>query len=335
MFIRNEFDVIIACAVLLVIAALFLSRDFWDFIRLKMLCRRGALSADKKTEIKEGVEVPVPVAATAIIYAGAWTCVNANGFLVPGADTAGLIFQGISRLYVNNSLGQNGYETGLVRRRGLVKATLATAITQANVGDDVFLVDDETVDLAANVSNLIFGGVIAEYIDSTHAWIDIEPAIRQADVATHISDASGAHAASAISIADAGAHFSAAEATVEAAIQKLAKTIVISLPRFTGWTKDATDKTIALPALELPVPVRIKRAYVNLGTAPGSAKDLALTINDAALVTISGTATQGEAETLDIAIAANTDFVVKASETAEGTGANADIMLVAQLDDGE
>jgi len=107
----------------------------------------------------------------------------------------------------------------VLRRRGLIKATLATAITQANVGDNVFLADDESVDVAANVTNDIFCGVIAGYIDTTHAWIDIEPAIRQADVATHIADASAAHAASAISIADAGGY--TAQTTVEAALQEI------------------------------------------------------------------------------------------------------------------
>ena len=89
-------------------------------------------------------------------------------------------------------------------RGGLFKATLGHAITQANIGNDVFIVDDETVDLTANVANKIFCGVIAQYIDSTHAYIDIEPAIKQADVAVHIAKVSGAHSASAISIADAG-----------------------------------------------------------------------------------------------------------------------------------
>ena len=74
--------------------------------------------------------------------------------------------------------------------------TLATAISIANVGDNVFLVDDESVDVAGNTTHDIFCGIIAQYIDTTHAMIDIEPAIRQADVATHIADASGAHAAS-------------------------------------------------------------------------------------------------------------------------------------------
>jgi len=97
--------------------------------------------------------------------------------------------------------------------------TLGTAITQANVGDNVFLVDDQTVDIAANTTNDIFCGIIAAYIDSTHAWVDIEPAVRQADVATHIQDATAAHAASAISVADTGLFTAATDA--EAALAEI------------------------------------------------------------------------------------------------------------------
>lgn len=294
-----------------------------------------ALTADKKTEYTEGVELSIPVDDGDKIYAGAMVCVNADGYAVPGSDAAGLIFKGISREYVDNSLGLDGAKNVTVRRRGLFKMTFATAITQANVGDNVFIVDDETVDLAGNVTHDIFVGIIAAYIDSTHAWVDILPSILQADVASHIADPSAAHAASAVSIADAGSHFAAAEATVEAALQKLAKAIVITLPRFTGWTKDGTDKTITLPALELPVPVIVKRAYAMLGTAPGAGKTLALKLNDTALASIADANVVGEAENLAIAIAANTDFVVKANETADGAGANCDIMLIAQVDDGE
>ncbi len=161
------------------------------------------LVADKKLEYKEGVEVPVPVKTLTEIFAGSFLCVDATGWGVPGADTAGLIFQGISRTYVP-STSENGAATAIARRRGLVKATFATAITQANVGDNVFLVDDQTVDLIGNVNNGIFCGVVAEYVDATHGFIDIEPAIKQADVATHVADVAGAHAATAISAAAGG-----------------------------------------------------------------------------------------------------------------------------------
>jgi hypothetical protein len=289
------------------------------------------LSADKKIEYTEGVELTIPVDDGDKIYAGALVCVNADGFAVPGSDTAGLIFEGISREYVDNSLGLDGAKTVTVRRRGLFNMSFESNITQANVGDNVFILTDEMVDIAANVANKIFCGVIAAVIDDSHAWVDIEPAIRQADVASHIADTSGAHAASAISIADAGEHFSDAENTVEAALQKLAKTIVITLPRFTGWTKDGADKTIALPALELPIDVSVKRAYAMLGTAPGAGKTLALKLNDSALVSIDEANVVGEAEDLGIGIKANGHFVIKANETAAGAGANCDIILIAEL----
>jgi hypothetical protein len=170
----------------------------------KLLSQRGALSADKALQYTEGVELSFPVVAADIIYACSLVCVNAAGYALPGSDTAGLIFQGIAVEQVDNSLGDAGDKTVVLRRRGLIKMTLGTAISQANVGDNVFLVDDESVDIAAQTTNDIFCGIIAGYIDSTHAWVDIEPAIRQADVATHIQDASAAHAASAISLADAG-----------------------------------------------------------------------------------------------------------------------------------
>jgi hypothetical protein len=293
------------------------------------------LSADVKREYREGVELSIPVDDGDKIYAGANVCVNADGYAVKGADASGLIYAGVSREYADNTNGQDGDINVLVKRRGLFKMAFATAISQANVGDNVFLADDNLVDVAGNVTYNIFCGIIAAFIDTTHAWVDIEPAIKQADVATHIADPTAAHAASAVSIADSGAHFAAAEATVEAALQKLAKTITIPLPRFTGWTKDGTDKTIALPAIELPVAAIVKRAYVNLGTAPGSEKTLTLKLNDTQLVAIAGTDTQGEAEALAIAVAANTDFIIKANETASGAGADCDIFLVAQVDDGE
>jgi len=178
-----------------------------------------ALSEDKPIERADGVELGFPVYASVKIYGGALACVNAAGYALPGADTAGLIFEGVAVEQKDNTSGDSGDLDVVLRRRGLFKMLVGSAISQANVGGNVFISDDQTVDLVANVSNNIFCGVIAGFIDSTHAWIDIEPAIQQADVATHIADSSAAHAASAISIADSGAYTS--ETTVEAALQEI------------------------------------------------------------------------------------------------------------------
>lgn len=204
------------------------------------------LAEDKQIEYREGVELEFEMAASEKVFGGALACVNANGYCLECSDTADLIFQGWATEQVDNSDGSDGDLTIVLRRRGLVKVILDTAITIANVGDNVFLVDDQTVDLTANVTHNIFCGIIAGYIDTTHAWIDIEPAIRQADVATHIADGSAAHAASAISIADAGAFTSETEA--EAALQEIYQSLLTAKGIINIPMPNITDAGVALAA---------------------------------------------------------------------------------------
>lgn len=221
----------------------------------------GALTEDKELQYTEGVELLFEMLAEAKIYGGSFVCVDADGYAQPGADTAAFIFEGMAIEQVSNVGGLSGAKSVVLRRRGLFKALLGHAITIANVGDNVFLVDDQTVDLTAYTTNDIFCGVIAGYIDTTHAWIDIEPAIRQADVATHIASASGAHAASAISIADAGLFTEAIE--VEAALQEIYPKVPVAItdPGASGaipvtksgsvaiTTAGAETRTMAIPGL--------------------------------------------------------------------------------------
>lgn len=258
-----------------------------------------ALAVDKKLEYTEGVEVSAPVGASKEIFSGGFVCVGADGYLVPGADTAGLIFHGVAREHIDNSSGADGDLNCRVRRRGLIKALMGTAITIANVGDNVFLVDDQTVDLTAQTTNDIFCGIIAGYIDTTHAWIDIEPAIRQADVATHIADASGAHAASAISMADAGGFTS--ETDLEAGMQELypkapvaiadpgdGGAIPVTKSGSVAITTTGVDdtRTLAIPALAgitlvISLDVDAGNAVITVAAAINQAGNNTITMGDA------------------------------------------------------
>lgn len=257
-----------------------------------------ALTEDKQIELQDGVEKDFPVAAAEKIFGGALACVNAAGYALEGSDTAGLIFQGIAMNRKDNSLGANGDLSVVLRRRGLVKVIMGTAITIANVGDNVFLVDDQTVDLTANVTNKIFCGIIAGYIDTTHAWIDIEPAIRQADVATHIADGSAAHAASAISIADAGGY--TAQTTVEAALQEIypKAPVAIADPGAAGavpvtksgsvaiTTAAAETRTIAIPgvagiSIAISMDVDAGDCVITAAAAINQTGNNTITLNDA------------------------------------------------------
>lgn len=288
-----------------------------------------ALAADRATQYREGLERPYPVATGVKIYAGSLVCLNASGYAAPGADTVNFKFIGVAQEQVDNTLGGNGAKKVLVRRTGeyLFKAS---SISQADVGKIMYLVDDQTCD-ESNPGQGIVCGVLTEYVSATSGWLDISSGVKPSLAAA---------SADALTVSDAGDFFPAATDTVPEQIQALAGDLTpITIPRYTGWTKDGADKQLVGPKLELNYPSRIKRAYANLGTAPGADKTLAILFGADAMISIAGTDTQGESEALDIAVAANTDFLSAAggvllNETAAGAAANLDLVLLVARDDG-
>lgn len=285
-----------------------------------------ALSADRNTTYREGIELEYAVYQSTEIFAGSLVCVNSGGYAVPAADTAGYRFVGVALEHVNNT-GSSGAKTVRVRRTGAFEFD-ATSISQGDVGSDMYVVDDETFDESGVHVKC---GKLVEYVSATKGWIEIGSAVATAF----------AGAADALTVSDAGDHFPAADNTVAEQIQALAKTLVpLVLPRFTGWTKDGTDKQMVGPKVELPFPAKIVRAYANLGTAPDTGKTLVIKFGSETMITIADTATQGEDESLDIAVAANADLLsaaggVLVNETSAGTAANLDLILVLARDDGE
>lgn len=153
-----------------------------------------ALTKDRNTTRKAGTVAVFPVAAGAKIFAGAQVCLTADGFAVPAADTAGLKFAGVSRVYVDNSGGINGAVQVEVWRDGIFDFA-ATGMGADDVGKPAFVTDDQTVALSS--TNAVGCGVISEVDSATKVWIDIAPANRktakaQADSAA--SDVAGLRA---------------------------------------------------------------------------------------------------------------------------------------------
>ncbi len=79
----------------------------------------------------------------------------------------GLIVVGVADETVDNSSGANGAATVKLRRkRGfLFKNSATAAVTQASVGSNVYVEDDETVALAAGPDNDIVAGKCLEVAD--------------------------------------------------------------------------------------------------------------------------------------------------------------------------
>jgi hypothetical protein len=129
-----------------------------------------ALTADRPTAQKDGIDFPVPVAAATILYAGSLVCADADGFAVPAADTAGLKFLGMALKHVDNSAGANGDKTITVRA-GMALRLKGSSLAQAQVGDSMYAVDDETVAAVGVTTNDVLVGTLHEFISATEGWV--------------------------------------------------------------------------------------------------------------------------------------------------------------------
>ena len=133
----------------------------------------GALTTNRETDRKDGFLLAVPVKGTTTIYKGAQVAIDADGYLVPATDTAGLKGGLVAYEKIDNSAGADGDVRCRVYRRGIFLFD-ATSITLAMVGDMMFIVDDQTFD--DSVSNGVMAGRLVDYVSATKGWIDIEPA---------------------------------------------------------------------------------------------------------------------------------------------------------------
>jgi hypothetical protein len=132
----------------------------------------SALTRDRATSYREGIEVEFPVAAATKIFAGSMVCVNAAGYAAPAADTSGYRFAGVAMEQADNSSGADGAEKVRLRRVGVFEFD-AAALTQAMVGDAMYAADDQTFANTTGVTNHIEVGTLAKYVSTTKGWIDI------------------------------------------------------------------------------------------------------------------------------------------------------------------
>jgi predicted RecA/RadA family phage recombinase len=132
----------------------------------------AALTQDRATPYREGIEIEFPVAGGTKVFAGSLVCADAAGYAVAAADTAGLKFLGVALEQADNSSGANGDKKVRLRRTGVFEFN-AASITQAMVGDPMYAKDDNTFDDAAGTTNDIKVGVLVKYVSATKGWIDI------------------------------------------------------------------------------------------------------------------------------------------------------------------
>lgn len=132
-----------------------------------------ALTADRDTPERAGVDFSFPVAAATKIYAGALVALNAAGDAVPGATATTLTAVGRADEQVDNT-GAAGDKVVAVRK-GVFRfgnSAAGDAITKAEIGDSAYIVDDETVAGTDGAGTRSVAGKIVD-VDADGVWVEI------------------------------------------------------------------------------------------------------------------------------------------------------------------
>lgn len=132
-----------------------------------------ALVADRNTPYKDGETIPVPVAASAVIFAGALVVANATGFAAPGSVATTLTYLGRAESSVNNTGGADAAKTVVVRRKKAFKWAnhAADLVTQADLGKVCYILDDQTVAKTSAGSTRSIAGKVLQ-VEADGVWVE-------------------------------------------------------------------------------------------------------------------------------------------------------------------
>lgn len=139
----------------------------------------AALTHDRNTQrryVERALADNAKIAATTTVWNGAIVATNANGELLPGADTAGLTVIGVAPQKMANTGGAAAVIDPPARvLAGCFKfdTTGGNAITAADIGKTCCALDDHTVVRAAGTVNSIVVGVVDSIDDDGGIWVKV------------------------------------------------------------------------------------------------------------------------------------------------------------------
>jgi hypothetical protein len=132
------------------------------------------LTADREDLRQDGILVQYPV-SNVKLFKGSIVAVNTSGYAVKGVDTASFFLAGVAYEQVDNSAGSAGDKKIRVWRKGIFEFNFSGTASQADVGKSVYMVDDNTVALAATTTNDVLVGRITEFVTASKVRVEISP----------------------------------------------------------------------------------------------------------------------------------------------------------------
>ena len=131
-----------------------------------------ALTEDRNTPYMDAELIVPPVAAGAVIHAGALVVANASGYAEPGSTATGLTALGRAEEAVDNSGGGDGAATVRVRRKAAFRFENDGTVTQAELGKTCYIVDDQTVAATDGTGTRSAAGKVVD-VDADGVWVEI------------------------------------------------------------------------------------------------------------------------------------------------------------------
>jgi hypothetical protein len=133
----------------------------------------AALTKDRDAKTKELTrKISLRVEGGVKIYNGAMVCVNAAGYAVPAANTAGLSsVVGVADELADNTTGADGAIRVVVRKGTFGMKNGTSPVVQASTGTAVFVEDDQTVGVTTSQS--IRAGTVDDFSDDGLVYVKI------------------------------------------------------------------------------------------------------------------------------------------------------------------
>lgn len=129
-----------------------------------------ALSADRNTPRRAGVQFRDPVAAAKVIYAGALYALDASGNAIPAVAAGTAHARGVAQARADNSAGAAG-AASVEGERGVFRfanSAAAAEIKRTEIGAVAYIADDETV----SKTGTAIAGLVVD-VDADGVWVDV------------------------------------------------------------------------------------------------------------------------------------------------------------------
>lgn len=134
----------------------------------------AALTAERDTPRRDGVDYEFPVAASSKLFKGGMVMINASSLAVKGAAATGQKCVGIAKETADNSAG-SASAINVKVARGVYRfgnSADSDLIALTDIGADCYIVDDQTVAKTNGSSSRSVAGKIRS-VDATGVWVEI------------------------------------------------------------------------------------------------------------------------------------------------------------------